>query len=68
MSGLLAIPNDPLLSNFEKDSLNFRGIKLDDGDALEVGVPDLEHDDCEVGLGILELAHVKGRFCSDVPQ
>jgi hypothetical protein len=44
---------DPLLSNFEKHSLNFLGIKLDDGDALEAAVFQItEHDDCEGRLGI----------------
>ena len=43
----------PLWRNFENDSLNILGIKLDDGDTLDEGVPALESANTAGGLHVL---------------
>jgi len=43
----------PLWRNFEKDSLNILGIKLDDGETLDEGVPALEDAITHGGLHAL---------------
>eukprot|EP00091_Calanus_sinicus_P001788 TRINITY_DN11818_c0_g1_i1.p2 TRINITY_DN11818_c0_g1~~TRINITY_DN11818_c0_g1_i1.p2 ORF type:complete len:122 (-),score=27.96 TRINITY_DN11818_c0_g1_i1:316-681(-) len=71
-SGDLALLFEVLLINLENDSLNIFGIKLDDGETLDKGVPTDERDIKQEELMVLGsdlllgLWHADGVFCPDV--